>query len=74
MKSSREYRLYGGLEITDRIKVEISNVPALSEAINGYKEYICVQVLANELNVCNNVEGTEVDFEDFKANIKIEKA
>ena len=74
VKRIQAIRKDSGLEITDRIKVEISNVPALSEAISGYKEYICVQVLANELNVCDNVEGTEVDFEDFKANIKIEKA
>ena len=42
------------------------------EAVESYGEYIKSQVLANDIIIANN-DGTEVDFDDFKLNIKVEK-
>ena len=62
----------GGLEITDRIKVYISPNVVLAEAVDAYGEYIRTQILADHIQFVAN-DGPEVDFDDFKVNIKVEK-
>ena len=61
-----------GLEITDRVVVTIAPNAEAEEAVESYGEYIKSQVLANDIIIANN-DGTEVDFDDFKLNIKVEK-
>ena len=62
----------GGLEITDRIKVYISPNVVLAEAVDAYGEYVRTQILADHIQFVAN-DGPEVDFHDFKVNIKVEK-
>ena len=62
-----------GLEITDRIVVTLAPNADTDAAIESYGDLVKTQVLANEINVAPN-DGTEVDFDDFKLNIKVEKA
>uniref|UniRef100_UPI0035A0CD39 DUF5915 domain-containing protein n=1 Tax=Prevotella heparinolytica TaxID=28113 RepID=UPI0035A0CD39 len=62
----------GGLEIIDRIRVTISPNPKAAEAVNSYREYIESQVLADEIIMAEN-DGQEVEFDDFKLNVKVEK-
>lgn len=59
-------------EITDRINVTISPSDAVASAINSYSDYIKGQVLADTVAVEDN-NGPEIDFDDFKLKIKIEK-
>lgn len=59
-------------EITDRINVTISPSDAVASAINSYSDYIKGQVLADTIAVEDN-NGPEIDFDDFKLKIKIEK-
>lgn len=61
-----------GLEITDRIKVTVDPNAQTDAAVNAFADYIKSQVLANEIIVAPN-DGAEVDFDDFKLNIKVEK-
>lgn len=61
-----------GLEITDRIKVTVAPNAQADVAVNAFNDYIKSQVLANEIFVAPN-DGIEVDFDDFKLNIKVEK-
>ena len=61
-----------GLEITDRISVVVSPNEQTDAAIKTYGEYIASQVLADSIEIAQN-EGAEIDFDDFKLNIKIEK-
>lgn len=61
-----------GLEITDRIKVTVAPNAQTDDAISAFAEYIKSQILANDIVVADN-DGTEVDFDDFKLNIKVEK-
>nr|MBP7471901.1 isoleucine--tRNA ligase [Prevotella sp.] len=61
-----------GLEITDRIKVYVAPDEAMTDAINAFRDMIMSQVLADDIIVADN-DGTEVDFDDFKLNIKVEK-
>jgi len=66
-------RKSSGLDITDRIKVALTDTGRISDAVNDYKEYIAGQVLADELILQKDVKGTETDMDDFVINIHIEK-
>ena len=61
-----------GLEITDRISVVVSPNEQTDAAIKTYGDYIASQVLADSIEIAQN-NGAEIDFDDFKLNIKIEK-
>ena len=74
IKRIQGIRKDSGFEITDRIQVVISESPAISGALAGFKDYIASQVLANSIEMGQPTEGTEVDFDDFKAIIHVKKA
>ena len=63
-----------GFEITDKISIEISSSDEMNDSVSDYKDYIKKQVLAQSLNIVDNQDGgVELDFEDFKLFVKIEK-
>lgn len=62
----------GGLEITDRINVTISNNEQIKDAVDGFEDYIKMQVLADSIVLEPN-DGAEVDLDGLKANIKVER-
>ena len=62
-----------GFEITDRIIVTVSPNEEATAAIHSFGEFIKNQVLANSILVAEN-NGTEVEFDDFKLNILVQKA
>ena len=66
-------RKKSGLEITDRIHVEIQPEETITKAIKGFGEYVSRQVLADEIRLVDN-DGQEVEFDDFKIHIKITKS
>ena len=65
-------RKENGLEITDRIKVTVSDNERVKAAIDGYAPYIKTQVLANEITMADN-DGQETELDDIKARIKVER-
>jgi isoleucyl-tRNA synthetase len=67
-------RKSAGFDITDKIKVKIEKVDVINDAINAYSGYISTQTLANEVLLVDKVDNpTELDFDDFKVNISVEK-
>lgn len=72
IKQIQGLRKSQGFEITDRIKVEISDCPEVQAVLAQYKENIASQVLANSITI-NNVESEPIDFADFKAAISVQK-
>lgn len=72
IRNIQAQRKNSGLEITDRIKVCLSEG---SEAlVEKYGEHIAQQVLATSL-VCGPVtEGEEIDLDTYKLKVQIEKA
>jgi isoleucyl-tRNA synthetase len=62
-----------GFEITDRISITLSPNEEVQKAVDSFGEYIKTQVLADSIDIQDN-DGQEVDFDDFKVNIKIDKA
>ena len=62
----------GGLEITDRIRVTVSPVDDIMQAVEHFGDYVQTQVLADAITFAEN-DGTPVKFDNFEANILIEK-
>ncbi|MDY5320885.1 MAG: DUF5915 domain-containing protein, partial [Prevotella sp.] len=62
-----------GLEITDRVVVTIAPNAETDAAISSFGDMIKSQVLANDIVVADN-DGTEIEFDNFKLNIKVVKA
>ncbi|MDL2256837.1 isoleucine--tRNA ligase [Bacteroidales bacterium OttesenSCG-928-I14] len=67
-------RKSNGYEITDKINVTIQSNEVTDEAVNEYKQYISTQVLANSLNLDALTDGIELDIDELKLLIKVEKA
>ena len=66
-------RKESGLEIIDRIYVILSPEERVIKAVDGFADYIKSQVLALGIDIEEN-DGTEVEIDDFKINVKIKKA
>ncbi len=73
VKRIQTYRKDSGFEITDHIQMTIEDKPEIKEAVEQFKNYICSQVLCNKLEWAPNVDGTQLEFDDFVLNVLIEK-
>ena len=63
-----------GLEVTDRINVEIKNEPQVTKAVSANLEYIKAETLINNLDLVDFVNnGTEVVFDNVETIIGISK-
>jgi isoleucyl-tRNA synthetase len=65
-------RKESGLEITDRISIVLAPNEEVKKAIDSFGDYLKTQVLADVVTMEPN-DGQEVEFDDFKLNIKITK-
>ena len=65
-----------GLEVTDRISINILKHNEINQAINNNKNYICSETLANKLELVDEISGSIVSmYEDngVRTEISIEK-
>jgi len=64
-----------GLEVTDRIVLEMKRHPALVSAVENNRSYICSETLAEELNMVDQLsnEGVTVEVDDVETEIVINK-
>jgi isoleucyl-tRNA synthetase len=62
-----------GYEITDKIHVVIQSDPSVNQAVETFKQYIANQVLANSIVLKDIKEGTELDMDEFKLLVQVEK-
>ena len=68
-------RKSNGYEITDKINIEIQEMPEIDDAVKEYSDYIATQTLAKSVRLTESVEnGTELDFEDYMVKLIVEKA
>jgi isoleucyl-tRNA synthetase len=65
-------RKESGFEITDRINVVLAPQTDVEKAVSSFGDYIKSQVLANEITIVVN-DGQEIEFDEFKLNIKVTK-
>jgi len=62
-----------GYEIVDKINVILQSDSRINEAVEEYRQYIANQVLANNVSLERLTEGIELDMDDFKLWVKVEK-
>ncbi len=67
-------RKTNGFEITDRINVAIQPNQIVDKAIEEFNDYIKNQVLADNVVLSEIQNGIELDLDDFKLLVKVEKA
>lgn len=56
-------------EITDRVRVELQDVPDVREALAGFGRYLADQVLANEVVLVEDLQGDNVNALDIDGKI-----
>ena len=68
-------RKSSGYHITDKISVTVLSNDGMDEAIKDFNSYIANQVLAVSVEITDVIsDAAEMDFEDFKLSVRIEKA
>ncbi|MBL4715621.1 MAG: isoleucine--tRNA ligase [Bacteroidia bacterium] len=61
-------------EVTDKITVRLKKHDQLDRAVNNNLNYICTEILANSLELVDNVEeGKLIEFDNIKTLIRINK-
>ena len=61
-------------EITDKIDIKLQCLPQIEGAVTNFKNYIANQVLANNIELVENVEFDEfLDMDDLKIGVKLYK-
>ena len=63
-----------GLEVTDRIDIQMKSHPEMDQAVEAFKRYIKDETLADELVlVKNEAKGMEVEFDGITTHLQINK-
>ncbi|MFV0536167.1 MAG: isoleucine--tRNA ligase [Dysgonomonas sp.] len=66
-------RKSSGFEITDRISIKISENEQVRDSISDYKEYIASQVLADNIELSEVIDGQDVDMDGYILRMSVEK-
>ena len=70
----QKIRKESGLEVTDRIIVDIQEYEPLKSAIIHYNDYICAEILADSINILPEItNGIDIDINDTMLKISISK-
>lgn len=70
----QKIRKDSGFELTDRIDVTVESVDSLKSAIINYNNYICTEILADSLDLVEQLQGgTEIEVNDLKFNVLVNK-
>jgi len=71
----QKIRKDNGYELTDRIRVRFGQAGLLETSIRQFAPYIKAEVLADELEVDNNLsDGIEIDINEQPVTVKVEKS
>lgn len=67
-------RKESGLDLSDRVELKIIEVPYIKSAINQFKNYICSEILANDIQLVTELnEGTDLVIDEISIKVQIEK-
>ena len=70
----QKVRKDSGLELTDRIAVKIEEYDTLKSAIINFKDYICTEILADDIEVVPQMQsGTDIEVNDVRLKVLISK-
>lgn len=70
----QKIRKDSGFELTDRILVKVAAVKGLKNALAQFKDYICAEILADELEILSEIEGgNEIEVNDIQVKVIVTK-
>ncbi|WP_431213217.1 DUF5915 domain-containing protein [Puia sp. P3] len=70
----QKIRKDNGYDLTDRILVKVADVPALSDSLNRFNEYICAEILADSIELVKEpANGTEIEVNDILLKVFVTK-
>jgi isoleucyl-tRNA synthetase len=70
----QKIRKEAGLELTDRIAVQVQEYEPLKSAIIHFNDYICAEILADHINIVPGMnDGTEVEINEAIIKVLISK-
>lgn len=63
-----------GLEVTDRIEVQIEDSQLLKSAIINFSDYICAEILADSIKIVPQIQaGTDIEVNEATLRVSISK-
>jgi len=70
----QKIRKDNGYDLTDRILVKVSDVPALKDSLTVFNEYICTEILADSIEMVKEpANGTEIEVNDILLKVFVTK-
>lgn len=61
-------------EVTDKIIVQVEQLAEITDALNAHKNYICAEILAQDLQIVASVPNTKtLEINDIHINVSISK-
>ncbi|HEV2355069.1 MAG TPA: class I tRNA ligase family protein, partial [Puia sp.] len=70
----QKIRKDNGYELTDRILVKVTDVPALKDSLTVFKDYICTEILADSIELVKEPSnGTEIEVNDILLKVFVSK-
>ncbi|MDE6247446.1 MAG: hypothetical protein K2M41_06360, partial [Muribaculaceae bacterium] len=61
-------------KISDRVKVTLSDIPVVRQAVEAFNDYIASQVLADSIELLPEVsDGTLLDIDGYEVYAKVER-
>jgi isoleucyl-tRNA synthetase len=67
-------RKESGFELTDRIFVQVQDVPELKDSLNKFKNYICTEILADSLDWLPEIsQGIDIEVNDIPLKVSVNK-
>lgn len=74
VKRIQAYRKDHGFEITDHISVVLEDRPDVREAVEQFRDYVCGQVLCDNLSFAPAPDGDVLEFDEFRLKANIQKS
>jgi isoleucyl-tRNA synthetase len=69
----QKIRKDSGFELTDRVDVGVSASPELSSAFARFKEYICAEILADDLLFVSETQALEIEINGENLTVTVNK-
>ncbi|HTR29990.1 MAG TPA: isoleucine--tRNA ligase [Puia sp.] len=70
----QKIRKDNGYDLTDRILVKVTDVPALKDSLTVFNEYICTEILADSIELVKEpANGTEIEVNDILLKVFVSK-
>ncbi|HTI94356.1 MAG TPA: isoleucine--tRNA ligase [Puia sp.] len=70
----QKIRKDNGYDISDRILVKVADVPALTDSLTQFNDYICAEILADSIELVKEpADGTEIEVNDILIKVIVTK-